>query len=110
MFPPATMFFLASLALFALCGYFVSRTRASPLFSVPAAHWSGRLSSIWILWARCTGKELQKLIQAHRKHGPVVLVGPQELSISCYQDGIRKVYDSGFPKPAPFYAMFNYYG
>ena len=104
------MLYLSSVVFIALCGYFFLRRNRSPLRSVPAAHWSGRLSSAWILWLRYTGKELQTLIQAHHKHGPIVLVGPGELSISCYQDGIRKVYDSGFPKPAPFYGQFDYYG
>lgn len=98
-----------ALLLVAICGYLALRLRSSSLSKIPAAHWSARFSPIWILWKRYTGKELHTLVDAHQKHGSIVLVGPQDLSVSCYQDGIRRVYDSGYPKPAPFYSMFNYY-
>ncbi|THD00200.1 hypothetical protein EYZ11_000391 [Aspergillus tanneri] len=70
------------------------------LRKVPAAHWSSRFSSARILWARWTGTELKFLLDAHGRLGPIVLVGPQDISESSYQDEIRKVYDAGFPKPA----------
>jgi hypothetical protein len=93
-----------------LCyGYFILHRLVS-LRTVPAAHWSSRFTSARILWARWTGDELSFLMDAHRRLGLVVLVGPEELSVSSYQDGIRKVYDAGFSKPAAFYSMFNYYG
>ncbi|GIC86015.1 uncharacterized protein Aud_002375 [Aspergillus udagawae] len=103
------MALLILVLLVAVCSYFTLRPLFSPLYKVPAAHWSSRFSPLWILWTRWSGNELSRLIDAHRKHGPIVLVGPQDLSVSCYQDGIQKVYDAGFPKPAPFYSMFNYY-
>jgi hypothetical protein len=102
---------LLVLVLFALlCYSYFSLRLLSSLRKVPAAHWSSRFSSARILWARWTGAELKFLLDAHRRLGPIVLVGPQDLSVSSYQDGIRKVYDAGFPKPAPFYSMFKYYG
>lgn len=58
---------------------------------------------------RYSGQELSCLIEAHRKHGPIVQVGPKDLSVSSYQDGIRRIYDAGFPKPASFFAPFDYY-
>jgi hypothetical protein len=84
--------------------------RLVSLRKVPAVHWSCRLASARMLWARWTNTELTFLEDAHRRLGPIVLVGPNELSVSSYQDGIRKVYDAGFSKPAAFYSMFNYYG
>ncbi|CAG8181721.1 unnamed protein product [Penicillium salamii] len=102
-----TLLMLVLLAL--LCYSFFSFRLLYSLRKVPTAHWSSRFSSARILWARWTGTELKSLIEAHNRLGPIVLVGPQDLSVSSYQDGIRKVYDTGFPKPAPFYSMFNYY-
>jgi hypothetical protein len=92
-----------------LCYSYFSFRLLYSLRKVPAAHWSSRFSSARILWAKWTGTELKFLIEVHSRFGPIVLVGPQDLSVSSYQDGIRKVYDAGFPKPAPFYSMFNYY-
>lgn len=89
--------------------YYVVRLFSSPLYHIPSAHWSSRFSSIWILWTRYSGKELSHLIEAHEKHGPIVQVGPKDLSVSSYQDGVRKIYDAGFPKPASFFALFDYY-
>lgn len=101
---------LLVIALLALLYYsYFSIPLLYSLRKVPAAHWSSRFSSARILWARWTGTELEFLIDAHSRLGPIVLAGPQDLSVSSYQDGIRKVYDAGFPKPAPFYSMFNYY-
>ncbi|KAI3323641.1 cytochrome P450 [Xylariaceae sp. AK1471] len=92
-----------------LC-YHLKQKLCSPLSHVPQAHWSSRFSSVWILWVRYSGQELSELIKAHKKYGPIVQVGPQDLSVSNYHDGIRKIYDGGFPKPAPFFAPFQYYG
>lgn len=90
--------------------YIASQCFFSPLSKIPASHWSARFSPIWSLWVRYRGTELSELVKAHKKYGPIVQVGPRDISISSYQDGIRKVYDAGFGKPSPFYAFFNYYG
>lgn len=103
------MTLLVVILLALLCYNYSSLRLLYSLRKVPAAHWSSRFSSARILWARWTGTELKFLIETHSRLGPIVLVGPQDLSVSSYQDGIRKVYDAGFPKPAPFYSMFNYY-
>ncbi|KAI1114802.1 cytochrome P450 [Nemania sp. NC0429] len=92
-----------------LSSYYLVQLFYSPLNHIPSAHWSCRFSSIWILWTRYSGQELSRLIAAHQKHGPIVQVGPKDLSVSSYQDGIRKIYDAGFPKPASFFAPFDYY-
>jgi hypothetical protein len=98
---------------FALLGllyrYIIYPLFLSPLCNVPSAHWSAKLSPIWSLWVRYRGTELANLIKLHEIHGPVVQVGPKDLSVSEYQDGIRKVYDAGFGKPAAWYSFFDYY-
>ncbi|KAL6831653.1 cytochrome P450 [Trichoderma camerunense] len=90
--------------------YIANKVYLSPLSKIPASHWSARFSPIWSLWVRYRGTELSELVKAHRKHGPIVQVGPHDISISSYQGGIRKVYDAGFGKPSQFYSFFNYYG
>lgn len=103
------MFLYLGIGLTFLCGYYLIQIFTSPLSRVPSAHWSSRFSSLWILWTRYSGNELARLIEAHEKYGPIVQVGPKDLSVSSYQDGIRKIYDGGFPKPAAFFAPFDYY-
>ena len=83
--------------------------RISPLGKVPNAHWSSPLSSLWILVTRYGKRELHAVRQAHERLGPIVRLGPQDISISCFEDGIRTVYHKGFDKP-PWFSFFNYYG
>ncbi|KAL4905244.1 cytochrome P450 [Aspergillus multicolor] len=104
------MTLLIPIILIATCISILLRPLLSPLRKVPTAHWSSRFSPLWILWHRWSGTELDVLLEAHRKHGPIVLVGPNDLSVASYQDGIRKVYDAGFSKPEEFFSVFNYYG
>ncbi|PFH62475.1 hypothetical protein XA68_13377 [Ophiocordyceps unilateralis] len=80
----------------------------SPLRNVPSAHWSCGLSSLWILWTRYRNRELAVLTEKHQRLGPIVRVGPADLSISCYDNGVRTIYNGGFEKPA-YYDFFSYY-
>lgn len=82
----------------------------SSLSSVPPIHWSAKFSSIYSLYVRYKGTELSNLVEAHKKHGPLVQVGPRDVSVNCYQDGVLKIYDAGFGKPTAWYSMFNYFG
>ncbi|KAL8725371.1 MAG: hypothetical protein Q9166_007387 [cf. Caloplaca sp. 2 TL-2023] len=55
-------------------------------------------------------QEVQKTIhKAHLKHGPIVRLGPNEVSINCVDGGLRTVYAGGFEKPY-FYDQFQNYG
>lgn len=89
--------------------YFVISPLLSPLSKVPAAHWSSGYSPIWILWTRWRGKELSAVYEAHQRLGPLVRLGPKDLSVACYDEGIRKIYGGGFDKPG-YYDFFRYYG
>ncbi|KAI2602367.1 cytochrome P450 [Hypoxylon sp. NC1633] len=84
----------------------------SPLSKVPTAHWSCSVSPLWILWARFKSRENRTLHAAHKRHGPIVRVGPNELSVmsveavkTIYQGG----YQGGFDKHQ-WYSVFNNYG
>ncbi|KAI1818321.1 cytochrome P450 [Poronia punctata] len=101
--------FLAICAVLFLVVYFVRVVFLSPLSKIPSAHWSSSFSSAWILWQRWQGCELPSAVEAHRKLGPIVKLGPKDLSVTCYDEGIRKVYGGGFDKPV-YYDFFGYYG
>ncbi|KAI1373559.1 cytochrome P450 [Hypoxylon crocopeplum] len=80
----------------------------SPLSRIPAAHWSCSISSAWILWARFKSRENRTLHAAHQRHGPVVRVGPNELSVNSV-DAVKTIYQGGFDKHQ-WYSVFNNYG
>ncbi|RYP19871.1 hypothetical protein DL765_003125 [Monosporascus sp. GIB2] len=80
----------------------------SPLSRIPKAHWSCSISPAWILWARFNGRENRTLHRAHQEHGPLVRVGPSELSVNSL-DGVRTIYQGGFDKHE-WYSVFDNYG
>jgi hypothetical protein len=82
----------------------------SPLAKVPNAHWSAPFSPAWILWKRYSYKEVSTIHKAHQKLGPIIRLGPSEVSINCVQGGILKVYQGGFEKHAWYSNLFDNYG
>ncbi|KAL2135097.1 hypothetical protein VTI74DRAFT_9807 [Chaetomium olivicolor] len=97
-----------ALFLFLAYHYIVYPALFSPLARIPNAHWSAPFSRLWILWIRFVHRENRTLFVAHRKLGPVVRVGPNELSIND-PDSVRAVYQGGFEKPV-WYSVFDNYG
>ena len=81
----------------------------SPLSRIPAAHFTASWSPLWILWIRFTRVEVQTIHKAHLRLGPIVRLGPNEVSINCVDGGLRTVYAGGFEKPF-FYDQFRKYG
>ena len=77
-----TLLMLVLLA-FLCYSYFGIRMLYS-LRKIPAAYWSSRFSPARVLWVRWIGTELKFLIDAYSRLGPIVLVGPQDLSVSSY--------------------------
>jgi hypothetical protein len=80
----------------------------SPLSKIPKAHWSASTSPIWILWTRFRCQENRNLHAAHERLGPVIRVGPNELSVNDIA-GLRTVYGGGFEK-GDWYSIFDNYG
>lgn len=80
-----------------------------PLSKVPSPHWSCPFSSAWILVNRYHQRELRIVYTAHKQLGPIVRVGPREISVSHYETGVHDVYDAGFDKPH-YYSFYRYYG
>ncbi|KAI4226001.1 MAG: hypothetical protein L6R36_003500 [Xanthoria steineri] len=102
---------ITSLAVVVLLIYkfLVYPTCVSPLSKIPAAHLTASWSPLWILWIRYTRGEVQTIHEAHRKFGPLVRLGPNEVSINCVDGGLRTVYAGAFDKPF-FYDQFRNYG
>ncbi|KAH8600450.1 cytochrome P450 [Bisporella sp. PMI_857] len=77
--------------------YIIHPTFLSPLSNIPNAHWSSPISPIWILWTRFRSRENRTLHASHLKHGSVIRVGPNEISINDISGG-------------QWYSIFDNYG
>lgn len=98
-----------SLILVACYKFIIHPTFISPLSRVPNAHWSSPLSPIWILWIRYQRRENATLHASHSKYGPILRLGPNEISVNSLDGGIRSVYGGGFEK-GQWYSIFDNYG
>jgi hypothetical protein len=100
----------AAIAIFVclLYRYAIYPACLSPLASVPNAHWSVPFSRLWILRVRFVHWENRTLHAAHRRLGPIIRVGPNELSINDL-GSVRSVYQGGYEKPV-WYSVFDNYG
>lgn len=76
----------------------------SPLSKIPAAHWTAHFSPLWILWKRFTNHENEAVYRLHMAHGPCVRLGPNELSLNCFEGGLKQIYLGGFSK-TDFYKL-----
>ncbi|KAF9876041.1 cytochrome p450 [Colletotrichum karsti] len=81
----------------------------SPLAKIPAPHWSCHVSPLWILLARKNNFQNRSLHRAHLELGPVVRIGPNEISVDGY-DALRTVYQGGFEKDQCVPCMFSTLG
>ncbi|EFQ95282.1 hypothetical protein PTT_06732 [Pyrenophora teres f. teres 0-1] len=87
----------------------------NPLRKVPAAHPLAHFTSLWIHAVRWRGVENTTLKAAHDRLGPIVCLGPREISVNCVKGGIRDVYAAGFEKVCArdgynWYSFFSNYG
>jgi cytochrome P450 len=108
------MVLLIGLAIALFLGYLLYRdilhpALISPLSKLPAAHPTSHFASTWIWWRRRTGRESRSIFAAHQRCGPVVRLGPNEVSIAS-QEGLRKVYFSGFTRTTWVLPFRNYDG
>ncbi|KAB8278900.1 cytochrome P450 [Aspergillus minisclerotigenes] len=82
----------------------------SPLAKVPNAHWSCSFSPIWIFWMRWTKQENRRIYELHLAKGPAIRLAPSLVSVNSYEDGLKKIYHGGFPKPDFYFNGFAVYG
>ena len=81
----------------------------SPLAKIPNAHFLSPLTSLWIHWRRFRGQEIQTVDEAFQQKGPVVRLGPNELSVNMIDGGIRTIHGGGFEK-TEWYDFFMNHG
>jgi hypothetical protein len=87
----------------------ISAYLRNPLRKIPAAHPLSHVTSLWISWIRWRSIENSTLKAAHARYGPIVRLGPYEISVNCVAGGIREVYAGGFEKEDGK-TGFNWYG
>jgi len=104
----ASVLAILAFLLLAVYKFIVHPTFILPLSRIPNAHWSSPISPLWILWTRYCCRENRDVHAAHLKHGPVVRLAPNELSINDI-GGVRTVYAGGFEK-GQWYSIFDNYG
>lgn len=85
----------------------------SPLRHIPRAHWSvpiPYLGALWILYQRSQSRNNATTYAAHLAHGPVVRLGPEEVSVNCYEGGLKTVYAGGYEKHEWYPRQFANFG
>ena len=83
----------------------------SPLRHIPAAHPLAPLSPLWIDYIRHQWRENRTILKAHGRLGPVIRLGPNEVSVNCVDNGLRTIYPGAFEKPDWYPNLFaNYSG
>ena len=98
------------LFLLLLYRYFVYPACLCPLSRLPNAHFTCRYSSGWILWQRYRGTENRAIHTAHERFGPIVRVGPKDITVNCVDGGIKTIYGGAFEKHEWYLHVFKNYG
>ncbi|KFY49204.1 hypothetical protein V496_10181 [Pseudogymnoascus sp. VKM F-4515 (FW-2607)] len=99
----------AAVFLFGLYKFIIYPALISPLSKIPNAHWSVPFSPFWILSVRYRWTENRDVRAAHQRLGPVVRLGPNEISIGTIDGGVKTVFGGGYEK-GDWYAVFDNYG
>lgn len=82
----------------------------SSLKDIPNAHFSAPYSRLWLLSLRWRNLENRTRTRLHRRLGPVIRMGPRDVSVNCIDDGVRTIYSSKFDKDESFYhELFDQY-
>lgn len=90
--------------------FVVYPTFLSPLSKVPNAHWSSGFCPIWIHCVKRTKQENREVYRLHMEKEPAVRVAPNLVSVNCFEDGLKRIYHGGFPKPDMYFNGFAVYG
>ena len=103
---------LAAAGALALCVYkvLIYPLFLSPLSKIPSAHWSSHICPLWIYYIRHQQIENQTIHELHKKKGPIVRTAPNELSVNCYEGGLKTIYTGGFHKTDYYHHRFANYG
>ncbi|KAJ5963994.1 uncharacterized protein N7479_003870 [Penicillium vulpinum] len=105
MIPLILAFLILILTSFLIYHHGINPYFLSPLSSIPNAHFTSPLSSYWIDRKRSTGTEVLAIYALHQKHGPIVRLGPKELSVNSLH-GLKIIYTGAFEKHAFYNDVF----
>ncbi|CAK4021811.1 related to cytochrome P450 monooxygenase [Lecanosticta acicola] len=94
----------------ALYKFIVHPAFLSPLSKVPSAHWTSRVSPLWIYYHRLQQNDTVAVHAAHQRLGPIIRLAPNELSVNSVEGGIRTIYAGGFEKGTWYSNYFSNYG
>jgi len=89
--------------------YVLYPTFLSPLSKIPNAHFSTPISALWISKKRRGGPDTRTIYHLHKKYGPALRLGPNEISINT-PGALRTVYKGGFKKSRWYQDAFVNYG
>lgn len=87
--------------------YIIQPIFFSPLSRIPPAHPMSTFSNLWISYQRYIGYEVRSIHDAHRRLGPIVRLGRDEISVNDI-DGVKVIY--GFDKTIWYKRAFDNYG
>lgn len=89
--------------------YIIAPAFVSPLSKIPNAHFTAPILPVWMWWKRRAGTQSRTIFSAHEKLGPVVRLGPNEISVNS-PAGLRTIYLGGFEKHEWYSSVFLNYG
>ncbi|MCJ1388471.1 hypothetical protein MMC18_001318 [Xylographa bjoerkii] len=98
---------VVAIILLSIYHYVILPVFISPLSKIPNAHLTSSLP-FWIWWKRRTGFENRSIFAAHQKHGSIIRLGPNEVSVASL-DGLRQIYTGGFGKDPWYIGEFRNY-
>ena len=105
-----TLIGIVLLSIVVIYKYIVYPAFLSPLGKIPNAHPTACISPAWIIWKRFKSENNRTIHAAHKKLGPIVRLGPSEISINCVDEGIKTVYGGGFEKHDWYPRVFGSFG
>ncbi|KAK2756218.1 hypothetical protein FQN54_005626 [Arachnomyces sp. PD_36] len=108
--PPLSLAAGAAFLLYCVYNFIIYPVFLSPLAKIPNAHPTSPISPLWMLWNRYRAKNNRTIHAAHKKHGPIVRLGPSEISVNCVDNGIRTIYIGGFEKHDWYPRQFGSHG
>ena len=84
----------------------------SPLSAIPNAHFLAPYTRYWLKYLKAKGQEHRVRDTAHKRLGPVIRLGPKELSVNCIENGVSTIYGggSGGWDRGAWYEIFENYG
>jgi len=107
--PQSPLILFVLLSCFVIYTYVIHPAFLSPLARIPNANASVPFSPLWILWKRWSSREVSAIHAAHERHGPIVRLGPREISVNS-SEGLRVVYAGGYEKHDFYPNSFDNYG